>query len=204
MEMANPAPTKLGDERVRLAVLLTALAVVAVVAVVRFLGGSGPGGGASSSGELEYVARNLPPLQTLDFGDQDNRPVESGGNPFAFRPPPTPTPNLTPPPTPIPRATLPPRPTPTPRIAIGADGELKPPPPPFNRAYIGNLGPTPGRVAAFRRTGDEPDTVEIEVAVVGSVLDDVYIVREIGLESVVIGFVGYAQSEDTRVPLSEQ
>jgi hypothetical protein len=29
-------------------------------------------------------------------------------------------------------------------------------------------------------------------------------VREIGLESVLIGFVGYDPSEDTRVPLSEK
>ena len=39
---------------------------------------------------------------------------------------------------------------------------------------------------------------------VGDVLDGIYIVREIGLESVLIGFVGYARSEDTRVPLSEK
>jgi hypothetical protein len=38
---------------------------------------------------------------------------------------------------------------------------------------------------------------------VGDVLDDVFIVREIGFESVIIGFVGYDPSEDTRVPLSE-
>jgi hypothetical protein len=36
------------------------------------------------------------------------------------------------------------------------------------------------------------------------VLDDIFIVREIGLESVLIGFVGYDPSEDTRVPLSEK
>jgi hypothetical protein len=57
-------------------------------------------------------------------------------------------------------------------------------------------------VAAFRRKGEDSST-EIDVAIVGTVLDGVFIVREIGLESVVIGFVGYAPSEDTRVPLSE-
>ena len=45
---------------------------------------------------------------------------------------------------------------------------------------------------------------EIDVAMVGDVLDDIFIVREIGLESVIIGFVGYALSEDTRVPLSDK
>jgi hypothetical protein len=58
-------------------------------------------------------------------------------------------------------------------------------------------------VAAFRRKGEERGSSEIDVAVAGSVLDGIFIVREIGLESVVIGFVGYAPSEDTRVPLSE-
>ena len=59
------------------------------------------------------------------------------------------------------------------------------------------------QVAAFRKGGGDSGSSEIEVAVVGSVLDDIFIVREIGLESVVIGFVGYAPSEDARVPLSE-
>jgi hypothetical protein len=197
------AKTTLGNERVRLAVLLAVLAVVAVVAVIRMLGGGGIGGGGSRSGELEYEARNLQLLQTDVVGSQGDQVVESGGNPFAFRAPPTPTPNLTPPPTPIPRPTMPPRPTPTPRIAIGADGEPKPPPPPFDREYIGHFGPGLMQVAAFRKKGEEAGSSEIDVAVAGTVLDGVFIVREIGLESVVIGFVGYAPSEDTRVPLSE-
>jgi len=197
------AESKLSSERIRLAILLAVLAVVAVVAVIRSLGGGGIGGGRSRSGELEYEARNLQPLQTDGIGRQDDQSVESGGNPFAFRPPPTPTPNLTPPPTPIPRPTMPPRPTPTPRIAIGDDGEPKPPPPPFNREYIGHFGPGLMQVAAFRREGDEAGSSEVDIAVAGTVLDGIYIVREIGLESVVIGYVGYAPSEDTRVPLSE-
>ena len=197
------AESKLSSERIRLAILLAVLAVVAVVAVIRSLGGGGIGGGRSRSGELEYEARNLQPLQTDGIGRQDDQSVESGGNPFAFRPPPTPTPNLTPPPTPIPRPTMPPRPTPTPRIAIGDDGEPKPPPPPFNREYIGHFGPGLMQVAAFRREGDEAGSSEVDIALAGTVLDGIYIVREIGLESVVIGYVGYAPSEDTRVPLSE-
>jgi hypothetical protein len=197
------ADSKLRNERIRLAVLFAVLAVVVVVAGIRLLGGGGIGGGRSRSRELEYEARNLQPLHTDAIGQQDDQSVESGGNPFAFRPPPTPTPNLTPPPTPIPRPTRPPRPTPTPRVAIGADGEPKLPPPPFTREYIGHFGPGLTQVAAFRRKGDEPGSSEIDVAVAGTVFDGIFIVREIGLESVVIGFVGYAPSEDTRVPLSE-
>jgi hypothetical protein len=195
---------KLGNERVRLAVLLAVLAVVLVAAAVRFLGRGGIGGDISRSAALDYEARDLRPLEIESIGVQDDRSVDSSGNPFAFRPPPTPTPNLTPPPTAIPRPTMPPRPTPTPRIAVGADGEPKPPPPPFDREYIGYLGPSLMQVAAFRKQGEESGSSEIEVAVEGSVMDGIFIVRDIGLESVVIGFVGYARSEDTRVPLSEK
>jgi hypothetical protein len=198
------AENKPGNERARLAVLLTVLAVVVVVAAIRYLGGGGVVGGSSRSEKLEYQARNLQPLETDAIGQRDGRQMESHGNPFAFRPPPTPTPNLTPPPTPIPRPTMPPRPTATPRIAIGDDGKPKRPPPPFDREYIGHFGPGLTQVAAFRKEGDEPGSNEIEVAMVGTVLEGIFIVRAIGLESVVIGFVGYAPSEDTRVPLSEE
>jgi hypothetical protein len=196
------ADEKTGNERTRLVVLLAILAVVVIVAAVYFLRGGSIGGGDLRSAELDYEARNLQLLQTESLGQPDELLTHTDGNPFAFRPPPTPTPNLTPPPTAIPRPTLPPRPTPTPRIAVGEHGEVMPPPPPFDREYIGRFGPAPMQVAAFRRTGEDSST-EIDVAVVGMVLDEVFIVREIGLESVVIGFVGYAPSEDTRVPLSE-
>lgn len=191
-----------GNERTRLAVLLALLAVVVIVTAVHFLGRGGIGGGGSRSANLDYEARNLQLLETDTIGQGEDRQTDTVGNPFAFRPPPTPTPNLTPPPTAVPRPTLPPRPTPTPRIAVGENGEIMPPPPPFDREYIGHFGPGPMQVAAFRRKGEDSST-EIDVAIVGTVLDEVFIVREIGLESVVIGFVGYAPSEDTRVPLSE-
>jgi hypothetical protein len=57
-------------------------------------------------------------------------------------------------------------------------------------------------VAAFRKGGAE--STEIEVAAVGEVLDEIFIVRAVGLESVTIGFVGYDVSEDTSVPLSDK
>ena len=190
-------------ERVRLAVLLGIFLVV-VVAGVWYWGGGGLGGESGKPGEIQYVARNLPPLEIDGIGREGGQTADSAGNPFTFRPPPTPTKNLTPSPTPIPRPTMPPRPTRVPRQAVGADGSPKPPPPPFDREFIGYLGPAPDPVAAFRRGGKEPGTSEIEVSMVGDVLDGIYIVREIGLESVLIGFVGYARSEDTRVPLSEK
>jgi len=90
-----------------------------------------------------------------------------------------------------------------PHMALGADGRPKPPPPPFDREFLGHFGPLRMQVAAFRKTGPDPDLAEIEVAKVGDVMDGIFIVRQIGLESVMIGFVGYDPSEDARVPLSE-
>lgn len=182
--------------------LLAVLALTCVVAAVRFLGDGGMTGGGSGSSGLEYTAKNLPPLEIGEGGRNVVEGAESSGNPFAYRAPPTPTPNLTPPPTAVPRPTLPPRPTPTPRIAYGVDGKPKPPPPPFNREYIGYLGPRPTLVAAFRKGG--LDSTDVEVATVGDIIDDIYIVRAIHLESVTIGFVGYDVSEDTSVPLSDK
>lgn len=196
------AEAKPSNERTRLIVLLSVLAVVVAVAAMRFLGGGGITGGGAGSDQLEYTARNLPPLEIGERGGDHKEHAASANNPFVYRVPPTPTRNLTPPPTAVPRPTLPPRPTPTPRIARGLDGQPKPPPPPFNREYIGYLGPSPLHVAAFRKGGQEE--TEIEVAVVGDVIDDIFIVRAIGLESVTIGFVGYDVSEDTSVPLSDK
>lgn len=197
--MAAPSPNQ---KRRRQNILLAALAATVLVYAVIFLRSAGMTSGASGIESLDYTARNLPLLAMDRLGSDVGAEADSEGNPFAFRPPPTPTPNLTPPPTAAPRPTLPPRPTPTPRIALGLDGQPKPPPPPFDREYIGYLGPKPVPVAAFRKGG--ADSAEIEVAAVGEVLDDVFIVRAVGLESVTIGFVGYDVSEDTSVPLSDK
>lgn len=192
------------DEQKRLKVLLALLAVVALGAVVMTLRGGGLTGAASKVAQLDYQPHHLPALQ---LGAGAERVAEVGGgerNPFTFGAPPTPTPApRTPMPTRPPVVRTPP-PTPTPRLARGADGQPKPPPPPFNREYIGHFGPLDLQVAAFRRHGSDAGVSDIEVAPVGEVLDGVYIVREIGLESVLIGYVGYDRSEDTRVPLAEK
>ena len=202
--MADRLQGKLGDSRMRLVALLIVLMVAVVIAGVRLWNGRSLVGGSARSGEIDYVARSLPSLEIDDLERGGDEAAGSGGNPFAFRAPPTPTRNMTPPPTPIPRPTMPPRPTRAPRVALGADGQPKPPPPPFDREFIGYFGPGPFLVAAFRNGGEEPGSSQIDVAVAGDVLDDIFIVREIGLESVLIGFVGYDPSEDTRVPLSEK
>jgi hypothetical protein len=198
------AEAKPGSERTRLAVLLAILVAVVVVAGVRFWSDEAITGRAARSDQLDYVARELPPLELAQLDHDPEGSAVSERNPFAFGPPPTPTPNLTPRPTRPPRPTMRPRQTPTPRLAIGADGRPKPPPPPFDRDYIGYFGSVQLQVAAFRKQSSDPEAGrQVEVAVVGDVLDEIFIVREIGLESVVIGFVGYDPSEDTRVPLAE-
>jgi len=98
------AEAKLSGERLRLAVLLGIFLVV-VVAGVWYWGGGGLGGASGKQGEIEYVARNLPPLEIDAIGRDGGQTADSAGNPFTFRPPPTPTKNLTPSPTPVPRPT---------------------------------------------------------------------------------------------------
>jgi hypothetical protein len=196
------AKTRSKAEQTRLVVLLSILAVVAVVWIVMVLRGGDLSGGAAVRGNVDYQPHNLPRLDMaqLEGGHAD----QSGGqrNPFTFGAPPTPSPR---PPTPTrPQVVRTPRPTPTPRMALGADGEIKPPPPPFDREYLGHFGPLRLQVAAFRKPGPDPETSEIEVAPAGTVLDEIFIIREIGLESVVVGFVGYDRSEDTRVPVAEK
>ena len=190
------------DNRTRTGLLLGLLATLAVVVAVQLLRGGGPASGGPSGKRITYEVHNLPPLEPLE-PRADVATAEFRRNPFIYGAPPTATPRpVTPLPTqpPVQRT---PQPTPTPRMARGSDGRPKPPPPPFDREFLGHFGPLRMQVAAFRKTGPDPDITEIEVAKIGDVLDGVFIVREIGLESVKIGFVGYDPSEDTRVPLSE-
>jgi hypothetical protein len=189
-------------ERTRLAVLLTIMAVVAVVAIAMTLRRGRLSGDSAAGGQIDYEPHNLPRLEVALLEDGSGDAGAGNRNPFTFGAPPTPTPRPPTPTRPVVQTT--PRPTPTPRMARGLDGEVKPPPPPFDREYLGYFGPLRLQVAAFRKSGKEPDTSEIEVATAGDVLEEIFIIREIGLESVVIGFVGYDRSEDTRVPLAEK
>jgi hypothetical protein len=197
------AERRLSAEQMRLAVLLVVLAVVVTVAVSRMIRHGGLAETRAARETTEYQTRDLPRLAEITTVDGSEVDALTSRNPFTFGAPPTPTRNLTPPPTRVPLPTRPPRPTPTPRTYIGEDGNVMGPPPPFNRKYIGYFGPLSLRVAAFRSPGDEPGTVKIDVGVEGEVLEDKFIIREIGLESVIIGFVGYDSSEDTRVPLAD-
>jgi len=197
------ADRKLTPEQMRLAVLVAILVVVGGLAVSRMIREGGLTQAADRRAEAEYEARDLPRLAEVAIVEEDSAEALTSRNPFTFGPPPTPTPNLTPRPTrPVPPTRVP-RNTPTPRTYLGEDGQVKGPPPPFVWKYVGFFGPSHLKVAAFRRPGEEADTTKIEVGIEGEVLDDVFIIREIGHESVLIGFVGYDSSEDTRVPLAD-
>jgi hypothetical protein len=198
--MASQRPSA---EQVRLAVLLTVLVIVSVVAGLRMIGEGGLVGPGERRSGAEYEARDLPRLAQIRGWDDSEAQSITSRNPFTFGAPPTPTRNLTPPPTRPPIPTRPPRPTATPRIYRDPYGNSLGPPPPFEREYIGFFGPDHRKVAAFRREGDGPEIIEIDVGFEGEILDDVFIIRKIGLESVQIGFVGYDISEDTRVPLAD-
>jgi hypothetical protein len=192
------------SERTRLVVLLVILGVLIVVAAFVLMRGGPLAGAAGRAEQLTYQPHNLPPLAIDQLSATDHASGDGVRNPFTFGAAPTPTPRpVTPRPTEPPRQVTP-RPTPTPRLALGSDGTMRPPPPPFNRDYIGHFGPLRLQVAAFRSKQPGADKPDVEVAVGGEILDGIYIVREIGLESVVIGFVVYDRSEDTRVPLAEK
>lgn len=197
------ADRKLSPEQLRLVVLLAILVVVGGIATSRMLGKSG-GGEVGGRGEgAEYEARDLPRLAEVSAWEDGESDAITSRNPFTFGAPPTPTPNLTPAPTrPVPPTRVPQN-TPTPRIYKDPYGNNLGPPPTFVRKYLGYFGPSYLKVAAFRRPGEEPDTIVVDVGIEGEVLDDVFIIRDIGHESVLIGFVGYDSSEDTRVPLAE-
>lgn len=180
-----------------LAVLLGVVAVWAFVHWIRT--GEGPLGGSGSE-EVEYAMREVPELLPMVIGTPAADLEESARNPFAYGPPPTPTPNLTPRPTRPPVPTRPPRPTPTPFMVNGVE---YPPPPPFDRKYLGFLGPDRSRVAVFRKGED------LEIAIVGGVLKndrgmETFIVREAWYDSVLIGFVGYPEEVTAREALEEK
>lgn len=190
-------------DRIRLLAVLASIAVFAAVLLVQLVGRGGGSAGGQDGDRITYESHDLPVLESSNFEEIDEDAVDFQRNPFIFGARPTPTPGpVTPTPTrPIVRRSPPA--TPTPRMARGADGSVRPPPPPFDREFIGHFGPLNLQVAAFRIRGEDPDIAEIEVAKVGDVLDDIFIIREIGFESVMIGFVGYDSSEDTRVALAE-
>jgi hypothetical protein len=83
--------------------------------------------------------------------------------------------------------------------------EIAPPPPPppppvppdFPYKFIGSLGRSDNPIAAFSGNG------EIINVRVGDTIDNKWILRGIGVESVVIGFVGFPNDVTKRVPVGQ-
>ena len=73
----------------------------------------------------------------------------------------------------------------------------KPVPPTFDFKYIGTFGGAANPIATFARNG------EIVNVHAGDTIDGKFILRSIGIESVEIGYVGFAPDERTRVPLGQ-
>lgn len=194
------------------AVLLGVLAIVLVLAVVRWR----PGGGATSSpsagrarlaGEAtqddpvaargarsrarEVSPDEVPILSPEDFKVHAGKGSSDTGRDLfdlrepTRRPPPTPFPPPPPPGDtrfvgPLP----PPPPTPTPK------------PPEVTFKFVGTFGPK-GRPIAVIQQGDQVFNVRA-----GDVLFDKFVLRNVGYESIEIGFVGYPETDTRRIGIT--
>ena len=199
--------------------VLAVLAVVLILAVVKW-GGGGSGeaptpaparaaGAAAPGDERVVVARPRPragrekviaPEDVPFVSVEDLKPPragragDDGRNIFDLRAP-SPTPAPTAPPLP------PPPPAPG---SAGFVGPLPPPlptptplPPEVNFKFIGTFGPR-DRPIAVLLMGDQ-----LLNAHVGDVVFDRFILRNIGYESVDIGFVGYPPASTRRVGITQ-
>jgi hypothetical protein len=191
------------NEQQRRNLMLVLLAVLVVVAAWRFLpallqdGGGGVGRAGRDRGDA--AAGEAVRVVTLDVGELSGEPRDysPGRNPFTYyqKPPPPP----------------PPGPTPE-ELRQRAEAERlrqeelqrqradapppvppKPQPPPFQLTYLGSFGPEHRRIAVFS------DGEEIYNALVGDVLNDKFVVADIGFESVTITYVGFPDEPATRV-----
>ncbi len=186
-------------ENLRLLILVGILVVAGGWLGFRMMGESGLVGGESRTENLEWQGHSLPTLGSIEVSGEVASEARVDRNPFLYGPPPTPTPDPRPRPTaaPVPtRKPRPPRPSPTP-TPVGWRR-----PPDFTMEYLGNFGPAGRRVAVFRKQVGDDTT--IKVAIEGGVVEKDFIVRQIDLESVIIGFVGFPEKEKTRVPLAQE
>lgn len=187
-------------QRQALALLLVALVAVAGWRLLPLLLGGGAGGGGRRA-----VGTRVPEVRVteLDLGDltAEPRDYDPGRDPFSF---------YTPPPPPPPEPT---GPTPEELRRRAAEeaarraaeearqqaaAEQSPPaptPPSFQLTYLGSFGPEHRRIAVFT------DGEEIYNALVGDVIDDSFVVADIGFESVTITYVGFPDEPGKRVAI---
>lgn len=150
-----------------------------------------PRGGRRASTK-EMTADEVPVINKEDFNPPRSAGAADGGRDlFDLRdptrpPPPTPTPR---PPAPGEGAFVgplpPPPPTPTPK------------PPDVSFKFLGSFGPKENPIAVIQQ-GDE-----IFNARAGDTLFGKFVLRKVGYESIDVGFVGFAQTESKRLPISQ-
>ena len=175
--------------------LLAALLVALGAVVVFRLRPALMSGMSRSGGPLARVGSYTVPSLAWDRSREREVPTPgSGRNLFTFGAPPTPTPDRRPKPTPPPPPPPPPTPTP-PGIYVNGKWIL-PPPPPFPMTYLGWLGPERLRVAVFRE-GDNVLAVPV-----GETVKQRFILREVGPNTVTIGYVGYPEDVTAKIPLA--
>lgn len=169
---------------------------------------------------LQPAMPGVPPVH-MEWLDMQSGTYKSERNLFTFKEPPPPPPPQPPPPPPdrdkdgVPdfKDNCPNTPNPdqadidgngigdacqtTPVVAPPPPPPPPPQPPAFPYKYIGTFGPANHPIATFSGNG------EIVNARVGETVDNKFIIRAIGVESVDIGYVGFPPDVKTRVPLGQ-
>jgi hypothetical protein len=192
----------MSDDR-RRKLMLVVLAVLVVAAAWRLVPGwiDGGGGGAGRAVRGGAAGRGADAVRvaTLDFEALAGEPMayQPGRNPFTYYTPPPPPP----PPGPS-EAELRARAEAERMAREERERELaaqpppeppKPQPPPFQLTFLGSFGPESRRIAVFT------DGETIYNALVGDVLEQKFVVADIGYESVTITYVGFPDEPATRV-----
>lgn len=189
-------------QKVLLGLLLLVLALGAVRYVPGWLSGgeAGPtrrGGGDDGLGAAEGVEVATLDLEALAGVPRDYEP---GRNPFQYYQPPPPKPVGPTPEELARRAEEERRRQAALREQQQQHAEAQPPPPPpkpqppsFQLTYLGSFGPESRRIAVFT------DGDEIYNALIGDVIEDKFIISDIGFESVSITYVGFPDEPAKRV-----
>jgi hypothetical protein len=173
--------------------LLLALGVAIAVTVAVRMSNDGAEGGPSASSRPRRAGQAAEPgtreVVDLDLASlrprQDSYTIER--DPFRYGAVPTPVPTPTPPPPP------PPPPMPEPTWAPPPPPPPPQPPPSDHLRFLGTFGPPEARIAVIV-SGEEIYNVRA-----GTVLEDKFIVEEIGYESVALGFVGFPDAPPRRL-----
>lgn len=177
-------------------VLLGALGAAALLAVVVHGTGGSQSAPARSEGARGRPQAPQAPLVTevvpleIERLEPEAGAYQVGRDPFRYVNPPRPEPPPPPPPPPPREVAPPPPPAPV------DSGPPRPVPPSADHLrFLGRFGPA-GRPIAVVVSGQDIFNVRE-----GEVVEGKFIIRDIGYESVVIGFVGFSDADSRRLPI---